>query len=164
MTELINRHGETYKQVIIIKRIKKANKPKSKHNNFLKEEKQFWSRNWALEEVKSFKLVNMLPSFTFIEIVVKQNVVLNILRHVELTNDIVWRIEGFRWWQFNRYKSIFILQLIRAVELMLFITKIAILFFLQLTTINFSLIKFSQFIVVKCGNVSSVSFIWLVVQ
>ena len=60
--------------------------------------------------------MNMLPSFTFIEIVVKQTVVLNILRHVELTNDIVWRIEGFR-------GSIFILQLIRAVELMLSFMK-----------------------------------------
>ena len=57
-----------------------------------------------------------------IEIDLKQNVILNILRHVELTNDIVWRIEGFRGWQFNRYKSIF-MQLIRAVELMLFIMK-----------------------------------------
>ena len=58
----------------------------------------------------------------FIEIDLKQNVILNILRHVELTNDIVWRIEGFRGWQFNRYKSIF-MQLIKAVELMLFIMK-----------------------------------------
>ena len=57
-----------------------------------------------------------------IEIDLKQNVILNILRHVELTNDIVWRIEGFRGWQFNRYKSIF-MQLIKAVELMLFIMK-----------------------------------------
>ena len=32
----------------------------------------------------------------FIEIVVNQNVILDIFRHVELTNDIVWRIEGFR--------------------------------------------------------------------
>ena len=164
MTELINRHGETCKQVIIIKRIKKRTNQKASTITFLKKKKQFWSRNWALEEVKSFQLANMLPSFTFIEIAVKQNVVLNILRHVELTNDFVWRIEGFRWWKFNRYKSIFILQLIRAVELMLFIMKIAILFFLRLTTINFSLIKFSQFIVVRCGNVPSVSFIWLVVQ
>ena len=70
-------------------------KQKNKHNNFLKEEQQFWSRNWALDEVTSFELVNMLLHF-FIEIVIKQNVILNILRHVELTNDIVWRIEGFR--------------------------------------------------------------------
>ena len=64
----------------------------------------------------------MLPSF-FHRIVVKQNVILNILRHVELTNDIVWRIEGFR-------GSIFILQTIRAVELMLFIMKDRNLIFL----------------------------------
>ena len=66
----------------------------------------------------------------FIEIVVKQNVILNIFRHVELTNDIVWRIEGFRGLQFNRYKLIFILQLIRAVELMLFVMKDRNLIFL----------------------------------
>ena len=60
----------------------------------------------------------MLPSF-FIEIVVKQNIILDIFRHVELTNGIVWRIEGFRY----RYKTILILQLIRAVELLLFIKK-----------------------------------------
>ena len=64
----------------------------------------------------------MLSSF-FIEIVVNQNVILNILRHVELINDLVWRIEGFR-------GSIFILQLIRAVELMLFIMKDRNLIFL----------------------------------
>ena len=40
MTELINRHGETCKQVIIIKRTKKTNKQKNKRNNFLKEEQQ----------------------------------------------------------------------------------------------------------------------------
>ena len=61
--------------------------------------------------------------YFLIEIVVKQNVILNILRHVELTNDIVWRIEGFR-------GSIFILQTIRAVELMLFIMKDRNLIFL----------------------------------
>ena len=60
----------------------------------------------------------------FIEIVVKQNVILNILRHVELTSDIFWRLEGFRGWQSKRYKSIFILQLIRAVELKLFMMKL----------------------------------------
>ena len=57
------------------------------------------------------------------EIVVKQSIILNIFRHVELTNDIVWRTEGFRGLQFNRYKPIFILQLIRAVELALFTMK-----------------------------------------
>ena len=36
---------------------------------------------------------------------------------------VVWRTEGFRGWQFNRYKPIFILQLIRAVELALFTMK-----------------------------------------
>ena len=60
----------------------------------------------------------------FIEFVLKQNIIFDIFRHVELTNDIVWRIEGFRGWQFNRYKSIFILQLIRAVELKLFMMKL----------------------------------------
>ena len=60
ITELINRHGETCKQVTIIQRIKQT---KNNRNNFLKEEQQFWSRNWALDEVRSFKLVNMLPSF-----------------------------------------------------------------------------------------------------
>ena len=50
---------------------------------------------WALDEVTSFKLVNMLPSF-FHRIVVKQNIIFDIFRHVELTNDIVWRIEGLR--------------------------------------------------------------------
>ena len=57
------------------------------------------------------------------EIFVKQSIILNIFRHVELTSDIVWRTEGFRGWQFNRYKPIFILQLIIAVELMLFTMK-----------------------------------------
>ena len=61
--------------------------------------------------------------YFLIEIVVKQNVILNILRHVELTNDIVQRSEGFR-------GSIFIVQLIRAVGLMLFIMKDGSLIFL----------------------------------
>ena len=66
---------ETCKQVIIMKRIKKTNKQKNKHNNFL-------GRN-----------------VTFIfssKIVVNQNIILDIFRHVELTNGIVCRIEGFR--------------------------------------------------------------------
>ena len=37
----------------------------------------------------------MLPSF-FHRIVMKQNIIFDIFRHVELTNDIVWRIEGVK--------------------------------------------------------------------
>ena len=79
-----------------------------------------------------------------IEIIVKQNVILNIQRHVELTNGIVQRSEGFRGQQFNRYKSIFILQPIRAVELMLFIMKDRNLIFLRLTTIKFNFSRISS--------------------
>ena len=80
----------------------------------------------------------------FIEIFVKQNINLDIFRHVESTNDIVWGIEGFRGWQFNRYKPIFILQLIRTVELMLFIKKIVILILLWLTTMQFNFSRISS--------------------
>ena len=80
----------------------------------------------------------------FIEIFVKQNINLDIFRHVESTNDIVSGIEGFRGWQFNRYKPIFILQLIRTVELMLFIKKIVILILLWLTTMKFNFSRISS--------------------
>ena len=75
MTELINRHGETCKQVIIIKIIKKQTNKKESTIIFLKKKCYL---------------------HFFIEIVVNQNVILDIFRHVELTNDIVCRIEGFR--------------------------------------------------------------------
>ena len=47
ITELITRHAETCKQVIIMKRIKKQTNKKNKHNNFLKEEMlpSFFHRN-----------------------------------------------------------------------------------------------------------------------
>ena len=66
--------------------------------------------------------MNMLPSF-FYRNCCKAKRYSQYLRHVELTNDIVWRIEGFR-------GSIFIQQLIRAVELMLFVMKDRSLIFL----------------------------------
>ena len=42
-----SRHGETCKQVIVIKRIKQTNKQKNKHNNFLKEKHKFWSKRYS---------------------------------------------------------------------------------------------------------------------
>ena len=41
MTELINRHGETCKQVIIIKRIKKRTNQKASTITFLKKKSNF---------------------------------------------------------------------------------------------------------------------------
>ena len=72
---IITCHAETCKQVIIMKRIKKQTNKKTSTIIFLKKKCYL---------------------HFFIEIVVNQNVILDIFRHVELTNDIVCRIEGFR--------------------------------------------------------------------